>query len=86
LTLLNAGGVSETHAGTAKSGAFYTPVYLSREPAVATVNSTGVITAAGVGFAVIEISYPFANNSLGTAPDGTYNEKIYEEINTTVVL
>lgn len=84
LILANPNGVTHSFSGTAKTGSYGTPVYLSKNPSVATVNGSGVITAVAIGNTVIEISYPFCNNTLGTAPDGSYQEKIYLEIDLHV--
>ena len=86
LVLANANGVTDSFSGHAKSEAYNTPVYLSRNPSVATVSSSGLITAVAVGHTVIEVSYPVFNNTLGTAPDTSYQEKCYLELNVKVVL
>lgn len=77
LTLSNASGVSDTHAGTATPTGVATPVgvanlegtsvlvYTAYEPSVATISSTGLVTAVAVGWTNIEVSYPTFNNSLG---------------------
>lgn len=87
LTLTNAAAASETHAGTATSSdATYPFVFISRSTAQATVSLSGLITSVAEGGAVIEVSYPFGGNSEGTANDGTYNDKIYAEVNVSVVV
>lgn len=84
LTLANPSAVAETHAAHAGYGAFNAKAYLSRNPSVATVSSSGLITAVAVGQATIEVSYPAFNNALGTFPDTSYIEKIYDEITVQV--
>lgn len=107
LTLDNAAGVSETHAGTATSeeitagnqltylampvktltGNTYQPSGTSS--AVATVSSTGLITAVKPGGVEVEVSFPTFNNTSGTAGTtfggGVPLNKIYATVNVQVV-
>src|SRR5271163_328251 len=59
--------------------------------AVASVSSTGLITALGAGGTVVEVNYPTFNNTVGTYSsgssilNGTYLNKVYGEVNLTVV-
>lgn len=85
LTLVNAVAVLETHAGTATSDDAVAFAFISRNPAVATVSATGLITGVIKGGTVIEVSYPTFGNSEGKASDGSYADKIYAEIDVTVV-
>ena len=58
--------------------------YISRNPSVATVNATGLITAVKRGCAIIEAAYPFANNTGGNNSDGLPVTKIYNEVHVTI--
>lgn len=61
--------------------------YWSQNPSVASVNSSGLVTAHAVGKTVIEVSYPTFANTLGDVPNfGWPYEKIWSEINVKVVL
>lgn len=84
LTLANAVGVAETHAGTATSDDAVAFAFVSRNTAVATVSATGLITGVSKGGVTVEVSYPAFGNSEGKASDGSYNDKIWAEINVTV--
>lgn len=87
LTLTNPFAVAESHAATATPDDANLPFeYISRSTGVVTVTAAGVIEAVAVGAAVVEVSYPFANNTLGTNPDGTYAQKVYAEVNVQVVI
>ena len=92
LTVDNAAGVSETHAGTATLEGAAALTFWSQNPSVATVSATGVITGVAVGNTVIEVSYPVFNNTLGNISssgnpmNGLPVEKIYKEINVFVGL
>jgi hypothetical protein len=59
--------------------------YISRNPAVATVSASGLITAVSRGFCFVEAAYPFGNNLRGTGPDGLPVEKVYNEVRITVL-
>jgi len=65
--------------------------YVSYSTNQATVSSSGLITAVAEGGAVVEVSYPAFGNSAGTiySPSNPMNglpkEKIYAEVNVTVV-
>ena len=62
-------------------------IYWSQNPSVASVNSSGLVTAHAVGHTVIEVSYPTFANTLGDVPNfGWPDEKIWSEINVNVVL
>ena len=93
LTLGNPFAIAETHAATATLDEPSSIPFevISYSPGVVEVHSAGsplatILEAVAVGAAVIEVSYPTFNNSLGTNPQGTYAEKIYAEINVQVVL
>ena len=58
--------------------------YVSRNPSVATVSGTGLITAVKRGSAIIEVSYPFGNNQAGVGADGQHVCRIYNEIAVSV--
>lgn len=69
--------------GTTKTTA--TPhSFISRCPAIATVNASGVITGVKQGRVVIEVSYPLFDNALGSRPDGTPSAKISSDIEVVV--
>lgn len=108
LTTSNTASVSETHAASAVidptavltyvvyptktlTGNTYQPSGTSTP--VATISSTGLLTAVAVGHAVAEVSFPFANNTAGATGAITPNpmtglpaQKIYAEVNVTVEL
>jgi hypothetical protein len=85
LTLDNAAGAAETHAGTATEEGASAFVFKSRNATYATVSSTGLITGVASGNAIVEVSYPVFDNTLGnTNNDGTPAEKIYAEITVNV--
>jgi Bacterial Ig-like domain (group 2) len=86
LTLANAGGVAETHAGTSTEEGASAFTYVSRNPAYVTVSSTGLVTGVKVGHSVVEVSYPTYDNSHGLTPRGLPLEKIYDEISFHVKL
>ena len=77
-----AGNVQSQTAGTE---------YVSYGAGVATVSSSGLITAVKEGESVVEVSYPTFNNSVGTivSPSNPMNGlpvlKVYAEVNVTVV-
>lgn len=93
LTLENANGVSDTHAATAtaqESGNKLT--YVSYNPDQVTVSADGLLTAVAEGMAVVEVSYPTFNNTLGATGAASGNPmyglpemKIYAEVNVQVV-
>jgi uncharacterized protein YjdB len=58
--------------------------YTSRNPSVATVSGSGLITGLKRGSAIVEVSYPFGNNACGTGSDGQHLCRIYNEINVQV--
>jgi hypothetical protein len=90
LTLANAAGVAETHAGTATSDDAVPFGFYSSNPSVATVSAAGLITGVSRGGVTVEVSYPTFGNiegRLNNAPGGlpgSYADKIYSEINVTV--
>jgi hypothetical protein len=51
---------------------------------VASVSSSGLITALAVGQAIIEVAYPVFDNDLGTNPEGEPDNFIYTQIVVTV--
>ena len=65
--------------------------YVSYSSDVATVSSSGLITAVKEGGSVVEVSYPAFGNTVGTinSPSNPMNglpiDKIYAEVNVTVV-
>ena len=75
--------VAKDVAGTTQT-ATQSFAYVSRNPSVATVSGTGLITGVKRGSAIIEVSYPFANNQAGVGADGQHICRIYNEINVTV--
>jgi uncharacterized protein YjdB len=88
LTLQNASGVADTHAATAtlQETAGDLIVYLSKTPAVATVSATGLVTAVAKGHTGVEVAYPTFSNTLGNTPAGLPLNKIYSDVNITVVV
>jgi len=72
------------------SGGTYKPVNGGAE-AVATVSATGLITAVAEGGTVVEVSYPWANNSAGdivssgNIMNGLPIIKVYGEVSVTVL-
>ena len=93
LTLENDAAVAETHAATATQQETIALTYWSQNPSVATVSADGLVTAVGVGQTVIEVSYPFANNTIGATGAQSGNpmhglpwQKIYVENNVFVQL
>lgn len=64
----------------ANKSATASPKYVSRNPYVATVSGSGLITGVNKGQAIVEVSYPTFDNAHGVANDGTYAEKIYQEV------
>ena len=102
LTLANPLGIAQTQAATAtfanspSTSPYVNPLtFWSSNPKVATVTSDGFIQGLAVGKCTVEVSYPFADNNLGTVPGGTGNpsnlfgwpqEKIYTEISVKVLL
>lgn len=90
LTLVNAAGVAETHAGTATTEGTADVTFWSQNPSIATVSASGVITGVAKGATVIEASYPSFNNgqgnisSSGNPMNGLPVGKIYKEIAVTV--
>jgi hypothetical protein len=90
LTLDNAAGVAETHAGTATSEDSVALTFVSYNANVATVSATGLITAVSKGQAVVEVSYPTFGNSggdvvsSGNIMNGLPINKVYEEITVKV--
>lgn len=60
--------------------------------AVVAVSATGLLTAGAKGSSIVEVSFPFANNTIGatgaSSPNpmaGLPTNKIYKEVNVTVV-
>lgn len=106
LTLTNAVGVAETHAGTAqsyvgaaiyysygdpanKAGAapsWYKPSnFAGYDPNVASVSSSGLITARAKGQTIIEVAFPMFDNTLGVfGAQGEPLSLIYTQIVVTV--
>jgi hypothetical protein len=82
--------VLEDVAGNVQS-AVQTVEYVSYSAGVATVSSSGLISAVAEGGSVVEVSYPTFGNTEGTiySPSNPMNglpkEKIYAEVNVTVV-
>lgn len=92
LTLANASATSETHAATATlettSALEYNLLYNTTPNGngeVISVTSDGFVSALNIGYASVEVSYPFAANALGNTPSGWPYEKIYREINFEVI-
>jgi hypothetical protein len=102
LTLANPAALSETHSATAVDQESTSLTYIAytasagissgtTQKSCATVNADGVITAAYAGHAVVEVSYPAFNNSIGDIVSsgnimaGSPINKIYAEVNVTVV-
>jgi hypothetical protein len=103
LTVYNAAGVSESHAAAAVFGGKLTYVVYGfktltgntyqpsgTSTAVATVSSTGLVTAVALGGSVVETSFPTFNNDLGNIVssgnimNGLPIQKIYVEQRITV--
>lgn len=82
--------VLEDVAGSTQA-AVQTVEYVSYSSDVATVSSSGLITAVKEGGSVVEVSYPAFGNTVGTinSPSNPMNglpiAKIYAEVNVTVV-
>jgi hypothetical protein len=97
LTLANPAALAETHAATAtdQESTAITFVaysgYAGASQACVTVSSAGVITAAYKGAAVVEVSYPTFNNTVGdivssgNIMNGLPINKIYAEVNVNVL-
>jgi hypothetical protein len=93
LTLANPDAIAETHAATATSQESGTNeiTFVSYSSGTATVSSTGLITSVAEGGAIVEVSYPTFNNSVGAVVssgnvmNGLPIMKIYAEVNVTVV-
>jgi len=79
LTLTNAAGAAETHAGTAKSfvGSFS---YNSSNVAQATVSGSGLITSVAVGQSIVEVSFPVFDST-----NSVLVGKIYTQIVVQVI-
>lgn len=90
LTLANPFGISESASATARFGtspSFSPLTFWSSNTSVATVTADGFVQGLAVGKCTIEVSYPFASNTLGDVPIfGWPYEKIYTEISIKVVL
>lgn len=76
LTLDNAAGVAETHAGTATEEGASAFTFVSFNPGFATVSATGLVTGVTKGGAVVGVSYAAFGGS----------GKIYQEINVSIKL
>jgi hypothetical protein len=70
-------------AGSAQS-ASQSFKYVSRNPAVATVSVSGLVTGVSRGTCVIEVAYPAFNGSFLSGSDGLPSQKIYNEIIVSV--
>lgn len=66
LTLTNTAGIAETHAATATAEGLLAFTFISYQPSVATVSSTGLITGISRGQVIVEASYPWGGNTCGT--------------------
>jgi hypothetical protein len=93
LTLDNGAGVADTHAATAFSEEVNPISFVSYSAQYATVSPTGLITGIAKGEAVLEVCYPFANNTIGNIAAGANNvmtgtptQKIRESITVQVTL
>lgn len=100
LTLNNASGVADTHAGTATptdSATAFTYASYGAEnvvagtpTAVASVSAGGLITAHALGQTTVEVSYPTFDNAggdvvnAGNVMNGLPINKIFKEITVTV--
>lgn len=86
ITLDNAAGVAETHAGTATEEGASAFKFISRNTTYVTVSATGLITGVAQGNAIVEVAYPVFDNTLGNTPSGLPQEKVYAEITVNVTL
>jgi hypothetical protein len=86
LTLANPWGIAETTAATASEEVNQALEYnILYGTGVVSVTTDGWVQGLTVGHACVEVSYPFAANTLGNAPNGWPYEKIYREINFKVI-
>jgi hypothetical protein len=73
------------------TGSSYTATNLGAATKVVTVSSNGLLTAGVEGWSVVEVSFPFASNQVGTTGAASGNpmhglpsNKIYTEVNVLV--
>jgi hypothetical protein len=71
------------------TGAAFTAVlpftYISTVPHTVSVSASGLITALNTGSSIVEVSYPFAGNTIGTDKTGAPTAKISWDIEVLVV-
>lgn len=93
LTLSNAAGVAETHAGTATPQGFVPATvltYVSYQASAATVSASGLITAVAKGHTTVEVSYPAFSNTAGNVAvagnvmNGLPLVKVFKEVDVFV--